>query len=58
MDQNQEMLSDMWDVIERQKTAELVKYGVIVVSTLPLICIYPFVQKFFIKGVMIGSLKG
>lgn len=58
MDQNQEMLNDMWDVIERQKTAELVKYCVIVVSTLPLICAYPFVQKFFVKGVMIGSLKG
>ena len=58
MDQNQEMLNDMWDIIERQKTAELVKYGVIIVSTLPLMCIYPFVQKFFIKGVMIGSLKG
>ena len=58
MDQNQEMLNDMWDVIERQKTAELVKYCVIIVSTLPLIAIYPFVQKFFIKGVMIGSLKG
>lgn len=58
MDQNQEMLNDMWDIIERQKTAELVKYGVIIVSTLPLMGIYPFVQKFFIKGVMIGSLKG
>lgn len=58
MDQNQEMLNDMWEAIERQKTAELVKYSVIVVSTLPLICIYPFVQRFFIKGVMIGSLKG
>ena len=58
MDQNQEMLGDMWDVVERQKTAELVKYGVIVVSTLPLICAYPFVQRFFIKGVMIGSIKG
>lgn len=58
MDQNQEMLTDMWDIIERQKTAELVKYGVIIVSTVPLLCVYPFVQKFFIKGVMIGSLKG
>lgn len=58
MDQNQEMLGDMWDFVERQKMAELVKYGVIVVSTLPLICAYPFVQRFFIKGVMIGSIKG
>jgi ABC-type sugar transport system, permease component len=34
------------------------KYAVIVISTLPIILIYPFVQKYFVKGVMIGSLKG
>lgn len=34
------------------------KYAVIVVSTLPIIMIYPFVQKYFVKGVMIGSVKG
>ena len=34
------------------------KYATIVVSTLPIIMIYPFVQKYFVKGVMIGSLKG
>lgn len=34
------------------------KYATIVVSTLPIILIYPFVQKYFVKGVMIGSLKG
>jgi putative aldouronate transport system permease protein len=58
MDQNQEMLGDMWDFVERQKTAQLIKYGVIVASTLPLICAYPFLQRYFVKGVMIGSLKG
>lgn len=58
MDQNADMLGDMWDFVERQKTAELVKYGVIIVSTLPLLCAYPFVQRYFVKGVMIGSLKG
>lgn len=41
-----------------QETAQLMKYGVIVVSTLPIICVYPFAQKYFVKGVMIGSVKG
>ena len=37
---------------------EVIKYGVIVVSTLPVIVIYPFLQKYFVQGVMIGSIKG
>ena len=41
-----------------QGLAQTLKYVVIVVSTLPLMCIYPFVQKYFVKGVMIGSVKG
>ncbi|MDD6882224.1 MAG: carbohydrate ABC transporter permease [Eubacteriales bacterium] len=38
--------------------AESVKYATIVVATLPVLCIYPFLQKYFVKGVMIGALKG
>lgn len=38
--------------------AESVKYAVIVIGTLPILCIYPFVQKYFVKGVMIGAVKG
>lgn len=38
--------------------AENVKYATIVVSTVPVLCIYPFLQKYFVKGVMIGSVKG
>ena len=38
--------------------ARTIKYGVIIISTLPMMCIYPFVQKHFVKGVMIGSVKG
>lgn len=38
--------------------AETVKYAVIVIGTLPILCIYPFVQKYFVKGVMIGAVKG
>ena len=37
---------------------ELVQYAVIIVATLPILCIYPFIQKYFVKGVMVGSLKG
>ena len=55
---NNDMVDDIRDRIQKQKTAELLKYGVIIVSTLPLLVAYPFVQKFFIKGVMIGSIKG
>ena len=38
--------------------SEVIKYALIVVSTVPIICIYPFVQRYFVQGVMIGSLKG
>jgi len=37
---------------------ELIKYATIVVSTLPIMCFYPFIQKYFVKGVFVGSLKG
>jgi multiple sugar transport system permease protein/putative aldouronate transport system permease protein len=38
--------------------ADLLKYSLIVISTAPILCIYPFFQKYFVKGVMIGSIKG
>lgn len=38
--------------------AELLKYSVIIVASLPVIIMYPFVQRYFVKGVMIGSVKG
>ncbi len=38
--------------------AEAVKYSAIVVSSIPMLIIYPFVQKYFVKGVMIGAVKG
>lgn len=36
----------------------LVKYSVVVIATLPILCIYPFLQRYFIKGVMVGAIKG
>lgn len=41
-----------------QQYAEQIKYAVIIVSTLPILAVYPFLQKYFEKGVMIGSIKG
>ncbi len=38
--------------------SELLKYCTIIVSTVPILCIYPFVQKYFVTGVMLGSVKG
>ncbi|WMT39706.1 carbohydrate ABC transporter permease [Paenibacillus sp. D2_2] len=46
------------DMAQKTFLAESVKYGIIIVSSLPVLCIYPFAQKYFVKGVMIGSLKG
>lgn len=43
---------------QMQQMGQVIKYGVIVVSTVPIICVYPFIQKYFVKGVMIGSVKG
>ena len=37
---------------------ESVKYAVIIVATVPILCIYPFLQKYFVKGVLVGALKG
>ena len=38
--------------------AETIKYAAIVISTFPIMCVYPFLQKYFAKGVMIGAVKG
>ena len=46
------------DASDTMSIAETVKYAVIVVATLPILCLYPFLQKHFVKGVMIGSVKG
>lgn len=41
-----------------QRGADLIKYGTIIVASAPLLILYPFLQKYFVKGVMVGSLKG
>lgn len=43
---------------EARRLSELMKYAVIIISTVPIMCVYPFVQKYFSQGVMIGAIKG
>lgn len=56
--QTEQMGSNSFGMGEKIKMAEAIKYSVIVVSSVPVIIIYPFVQKNFVKGVMIGAVKG
>ena len=49
---------DMATAAAKAQLAQTLKYSVIIVSTVPVLCIYPFIQKYFVKGVMIGSVKG
>ena len=45
-------------VADKQELVDLLKYGCVVVSSVPMLIFYPFVQKYFVKGVMIGAVKG
>ncbi len=51
-------VADLRNMATRQGMTNLLKYAIIVVSSAPLLILYPFVQKYFVKGVMIGSIKG
>ena len=57
-DSMSQMLSDVADTELVMRVAESVKYCAIVISTVPILVLYSCMQKFFVKGVMIGSLKG
>jgi putative aldouronate transport system permease protein len=52
------MMADVQQYLARQNLAALLKYSLIVVASVPMLAVYPFVQKYFVKGIMIGSLKG
>lgn len=55
--QTGDMLSDV-DPARTPQVQLLMKYSLIVISTVPIVCIYPFMEKFFEKGVMVGAVKG
>lgn len=53
------MTGEMAEMLfSKQQLVQVIKYGVMLVSTLPVIIIYPFLQKYFVKGMMVGSIKG
>ncbi|MDF2922186.1 MAG: sugar transporter permease [Paenibacillaceae bacterium] len=51
------MLADVGGA-DKAAVGETIKYATIVVATLPILCVYPFLQKYFVKGVLIGAVKG
>lgn len=53
-----DMLGDIEGAINRQMVAETIKYALIVVASAPIIAVYPFLQKYFVKGIMVGAIKG
>lgn len=46
------------NAMEEMMISESMKYGLIIISTLPVLCFYPFVQRHFVKGIMLGAIKG
>ena len=52
------MIADIQSTAQMAKVAELLKYATIIVSSLPLLIMYPFFQKYFDQGIMVGSVKG
>jgi multiple sugar transport system permease protein/putative aldouronate transport system permease protein len=52
------MITDARELAAKQGLTDLLKYSVIIVGSAPVMAIYPFVQKYFVKGVMIGAVKG
>jgi len=58
LNQYEALQGELMGMLERIIRGETMKYAVIIVASLPMIAIYPFAQKFFIKGVMVGAIKG
>lgn len=58
---NQKMLDTATEVLSanyKDTYAETIKYAIIIISTVPILLVYPFLQKYFVNGVMIGAVKG
>ena len=49
---------DAASIMKKLKEAGTMKYAIIIISTVPLMLVYPFIQKYFVKGIMLGAVKG
>ncbi len=55
---NMPNISDVKSVLDQQYLKNLLQYSLIIVSSLPVMILYPFIQKYFIRGIMVGAIKG
>jgi putative aldouronate transport system permease protein len=55
---NAAMLTGVTSYADQQRVTELIKYGMIIVASAPMIILYPFLQRYFVKGIMNGAIKG
>ena len=57
-EQTGEIIAADDSAIRRQMMAEIIKYASIVIASIPVLILYPFLQKYFVHGIMVGALKG
>ena len=53
----QDMMTGV-DIEDKEALGESIKHAAIIITTLPMLFVYPFLQKYFVKGVMVGAVKG
>ncbi len=53
-----DIMGDPEEAMELSRLGDLIRYGVVIISIIPMLILYPFLQRYFVKGVMIGSVKG
>ena len=51
------MLGDV-ATAEKEQISETIQYATIIIATVPILCLYPFLQKYFVRGITVGAVKG